>query len=601
MKLKLLLASLACIVSLSCVASAAPSRVEVKSTGAGRFQLLVDGKPFFVQGAGGNRSREFLKQIGGNAVRTWGVDQLDEALDEAQKNGLKVCAGIWIEHERHGFSYDDPTFIQAQYDRAKAAILKYKDHPALLLWAIGNEMEGEKGDKPRIWKAVNDIAKLAKELDPNHPTMTVVAELGGEKVPAFNKLCPDVDILGINSYAGAPSIPDRYRALGGTKPYLVTEFGPHGTWEIPKNDWNVVQEPTSTVKADMYRTSYTRAILGEKNKLCLGSFVFLWGNKQEATATWFGMFLSDGARTGAVDVMQEFWSGKPPTNRVPTIERIAVDHNRVEPGATVTATLNAGDPENDTLTVEWKLIAEAKRYGIGGDHEDAPEEVPGAVTKGDLVGATINLPKDPGAYRLFVTVRDPSNGVATANVPLLAGAIPTASRDTLAPAAKLPFLLYGDGADQRAFVSSGWMGKTDAIQMDPESTDSPKVGATCLRAAFNSGDDFGGVVWQSPANDWGEAAGGLDFSRAKKLLFWARGADGGERVEFKLGVIGKDRPFFDTGSAAQVLTLTKEWKEYTIDLKGKDLRRIKSPFVWVVEGRGKPTTFFLDEIRYVAE
>jgi hypothetical protein len=40
-------------------------------------------------------------------------------------------------------------------------------------------MEGyDSGDSPAIWKAVNDVAAMAKEIDPDHPTMTVTAEIG---------------------------------------------------------------------------------------------------------------------------------------------------------------------------------------------------------------------------------------------------------------------------------------------------------------------------------------------------------------------------------------------------------------------------------------
>jgi hypothetical protein len=586
---------------MSVLACAAPMKVEVKSTGDQRHQLIVDGKPFFIQGAGGSYSRSLLKDLGGNAIRTWGVDQLDDALAEAEKNGLKVCAGIWIEHERHGFTYDDPAFIQKQFDRAKAAVEKYKDHPALLIWAIGNEMEGEKGDNPKIWKAVNDIAKMVKEIDPNHPTMTVVAELGGEKVPSLETLCPDIDILGINSYAGATSIPERYRKLGGTKPYIVTEFGPFGTWEIPKNDWNVVQEPTSTVKAGMYRDSYRKAIAAEKGKLCLGSFVFNWGNKQEATSTWFGMFLQDGSRTGSVDVMQEAWTGKPPANRVPVIGEFAVDLNRGEGGSIVKATLRSTDPEQDKLDAEWKLFEETERYSVGGDLEKAPPEVSEAITNADLKGATVTLPKKPGAYRLYVTVRDHHNGAATVNVPLLVLGEVTHESQRLAPKATLPFTLLGDDAKGSTFVPSGWMGKADAIKLDPQSKENPHSGATSMKCEFNSSDNFGGVVWQSPEGDWGEVDGGLDFSGAKKLTFWARGEAGGEKVEFKLGIIEKTKAFFDTASGATTVTLSPEWKQYELDLNGKDLRRIKTPFVWVVGNTGRSVAFYLDDVRFTAD
>jgi hypothetical protein len=54
-------------------------------------------------------------------------------------------------------------------------------------------MEGD-GNDPRVWQAVNDVAKMIKAIDPNHPTMTVIAEIGGNKIANFKRYCPDVDI-----------------------------------------------------------------------------------------------------------------------------------------------------------------------------------------------------------------------------------------------------------------------------------------------------------------------------------------------------------------------------------------------------------------------
>ena len=63
------------------------------------------------------------------------------------------------------------------------------------------------------------------------PTMTVIAEVGGNKVPNLHKYCPDIDIVGINSYAGLQNVGDRYleRVPASTgKPYIITEFGAPG-------------------------------------------------------------------------------------------------------------------------------------------------------------------------------------------------------------------------------------------------------------------------------------------------------------------------------------------------------------------------------------
>ncbi len=138
-------------------------------------------------------------------------------------------------------------------------------------------MEGyEKGDNAAIWSAVNNIASMVKKLDPNHPTMTVIAEIGGDKVKNVHRLCPDIDVVGINSYGGAATIPQRYRKAGGLKPYVLTEFGPPGAWESPKTSWGAAIEPSSTAKAEAYRRVYQLAVRGAEG-LCLGSYAFALG------------------------------------------------------------------------------------------------------------------------------------------------------------------------------------------------------------------------------------------------------------------------------------------------------------------------------------
>ena len=205
-------------------------RVEKAADG---FTLTRDGKPYFIKGGGGDGPMKALADAGGNSVRTWGAEKAGAVLDEAQKNGLTVTLGIWLGPRRHGFDYNDADQVAKQLEEARKAVLKYKDHPALLMWGLGNEMEGyDKGDDAAIWSAVDSLAAEVKRLDPNHPTMTVVAEIGGDRVKNIHRLCPSIDVVGINSYGGAASIPKRYKAAGGEKPFVLTEYGPPGMWEI---------------------------------------------------------------------------------------------------------------------------------------------------------------------------------------------------------------------------------------------------------------------------------------------------------------------------------------------------------------------------------
>src|SRR5688572_31316271 len=246
-QLKIHWATLGLLLLSSIALAQSSTQTELRRSGDGGWTLVRDGQPFVINGAAGGASKKLLAELGGNSFRTWGADNLDAQLDEAHKLGLSVTVGLWMGHERHGFNYSDPEQVRAQFEKAKAAIEKYKDHPAILMWAVGNEMEGyEKGDKPEVWRAVNDIAKLAKTIDPTRPTMTVIAEVGGERVRCVHELCPDVDVVGINTYAGAVSVVERYRKAGGTKPIVITEFGPVGTCETPKTDWGKGPESTST-------------------------------------------------------------------------------------------------------------------------------------------------------------------------------------------------------------------------------------------------------------------------------------------------------------------------------------------------------------------
>jgi hypothetical protein len=591
MKLALILASLVLLIAPR-MTNADPIKTEVVQND-GKWQLLRDGKPYLIKGAGGGRSMNLLAEMGGNSVRTWGADNLQSQLDEAQKLGLTVTVGIWLEHERKGFDYNDEKQVAAQLERAKQAILKYKDHPAVLIWGIGNEMEGYKPEvNPAIWKAVNDIAAMAKQIDPNHPTMTVIAEIGGKKIPSIHQMCPAIDVVGINSYGGCPTIAKRYKDAGGTKPYVITEFGPVGWWEIPKTPFGAVQEPTSTDKAAMYRKSYEGAVSSQPG-LCLGSYAFLWGWKQEATLTWFGMLMPDGNTTEAAVTMSELWTGKPAKNHAPVTEHLKLaEGNTVAPGTTINASLKASDPDGDPITTQWVLTSESK-YGEGGDKEAPLKTFSDAIVSGDNTSARVKIPAEPGIYRLYAYVKDDHNHCSVSNVPILAKA-EAASETDAAP----KLVIYADDMKDAPFTPSGWMGKTDAIALDPACTTSPHKGKTCMKLEYRAADIFGGVVWQYPANDWGDKPDARDLSGAKRLSFWARGEKGGEKVEFKFGILDPGKKFADSASGSTTEELTTEWKNYSIDLAGKDMSKIKTGFCWVVAGQRAPITFYLDDVRY---
>ncbi len=594
--MKILPLLLSALLALAQPVFAAPVEVRVVKNGA-RYELLRDGKPYLVRGGGGNEhALESLAAAGGNSIRLWGDDTLGATLDAAQKLGLTVTAGIWLGQVRQGFDWSDAEGLAKQRDHVRATVEKFKNHPALLMWALGNEMEDPQGKNGAVWTGINSLAVMVRQLDPHHPTMTVIAEIGGDKVKNIQRLCPEIDILGINSYGGCASLGERYQKLGGTKPYILTEYGPPGIWEVTKDALGSYPEPTSTEKEQIYRKAYQAAVLGQPG-VCLGSYAFLWGQKQEATATWFSMFLADGSRLGPVDAISELWTGKAPANRCPAIKSLKLDGvAKGAPGTAVHVSFAAADAENDPLKVTWLLQRDAEEFGSGGDKEAAPPTFPNAIVKGDATGADLRLPTDGGLYRLFATVHDSHGGAAVGNVTLRVEGPSSIAKSV---PAKLPLVLYAEATDPANYIPAGFMGDHKSIHLDPACTEQPQAGKTCLRCEFAADTGWGGVVWQSPPGDWGDKGGGYDLTGAKELTFCARGEKGGEAVNFLFGTIAEPKKFFDTGKGAlEKTTLTREWQRFSIPVAGLDLTRIKTGFVWTLASTGQPVVFYLDNIRW---
>ncbi|SNC66992.1 Glycosyl hydrolases family 2, TIM barrel domain [Hymenobacter gelipurpurascens] len=418
MKSHLVLALLA-LATVAC-AQKTPVKVEVKQAN-GRYELLRAGKPYFIKGAGGGQFPERVKAYGGNSIRTWSTEGADKTLAEANKNGLTVMLGLDVARERHGFDYNNPQAVAEQLQRLRADVLKYKDDPAVLFWGIGNELNLEYSN-PKVWDAVQQIAQMIHEVDPNHPTSTVLAGLNQKEVDLIKAKCPAVDILSINTYAGLASIPQQVRTTGWTGPYVVAEWGPTGHWESPVTPWKASVEETSSQKAAVYQSRYEASVAKDKTQ-CLGTYVFLWSQKQERTPTWYGLFTEDGKESEVVDVMQYLWSGKWPTNRAPHLTSFllnnqkATDNVYLQPGQSVPAAVTITDPDKDALTYRWELLPESTDLKSGGDRESRPVAISGLIPTGAKAQTTLKAPAQEGAYRLFVYAYDGQDNVATANIP----------------------------------------------------------------------------------------------------------------------------------------------------------------------------------------
>jgi len=388
----------------------------------GNWTLLRGGEPYYITGVGGQTEMDRAKSYGANSIRTWGAHEAIAVLDKAHEKGLSVLFGLWVGCERQGFDYDDSRAVEAQLARFTEVVKEYKDHPAILMWGIGNETDLFYSDF-KVWDAINDIAEMVHRVDPNHPTMTVTAGLDVAEVQLIKDRAPAIDVYGINTYGEIIGIDNMLRAYGWDKPYVITEWGPDGHWEVQKAPWGAPIEQTSTEKAASYKMRYEEGILRDP-AMCIGSYVFLWGQKQETTPTWYGLFLEDGRETGVMDELQKGWSGEYPENRSPQIEEYLLngktrfDGVYLESGSEATAKVEATDADGDDLTYRWEILPESTDIKVGGDKESKPEpidmKVEGEPKDGEI---TFRTPTKEGPYRLFLYIYDGNGNAATANFP----------------------------------------------------------------------------------------------------------------------------------------------------------------------------------------
>lgn len=405
---------------------AVPSVVRVFQNGDSSFILTRNGQPYEIRGVGGDTHLETASRLGATTIRTWGAAQLDKKensqslLDRCQALDLTVMAGIWIQHERHGFDYGDPAQIKAQRETVRTVVRKYKDHPALLIWGLGNEMEEPMGNsrEVRIWKELNELAKIVHEEDPNHPVATVIAGASPDKVRSLMANYTALDILGVNAYGSAPKLNMELAEAGWKKPFMLTEFGTVGYWEARTTSWGAPIEISSREKAAHYNLSHTKVMESGAGR-CLGTFAFVWGHKQETTFTWFGMFLPSGEKLPSVDSMSYAWTHRWPANRSPLIETLdaTFKEKEISPSTSATVTVAVHDAENDRLSYEWQIVEESADRKTGGDTESVPQIIPGCIVQGDGPVLKLRTPSRRGAYRVFCIIRDGQGGACADNFP----------------------------------------------------------------------------------------------------------------------------------------------------------------------------------------
>lgn len=193
-------------------------------------RIYVDNEPFFIQGVCwnpvniGSTNADFdgnveedarlMREAGINVIRTYGPITDIGVLDTLYENGIYVINSVY---NYGGNSANSVIGI----------VNAVKDHPAILMWSIGNEWNYNQlysdMTNEEALERLNEVAAILQDIDPYHPVATIYGHIPPTNI--MNQM-PDIDIWGINVYSGLNIgyVFDTWE-LQSTKPLFIAEYG----------------------------------------------------------------------------------------------------------------------------------------------------------------------------------------------------------------------------------------------------------------------------------------------------------------------------------------------------------------------------------------
>ncbi|MFI5936531.1 discoidin domain-containing protein [Actinoplanes sp. NPDC051494] len=395
---------------------AGPSVARVTGT-QGNWQLSVNGTAYEIKGltygppqAAADGYLRDLRNMGVNTIRIWGVDDANTPalLDRAAQQGLKVIVGHWL---NQGADYvNDTAYKNAVKAEIVARVNTLKSRQGVLMWDVGNEviltmqdhgLSAAEVEARRIGYArfVDEVAQAIHSADPNHPVTSTDAYTGAW--PYYQRYAPDLDLLAVNSYGAIGKVKQDWINGGYTKPYLVTEGGPAGEWEVPADVNGVPAEPSDLQKRAGYTASWN-AIKAHPG-VALGATEFHYGLENDFGGVWLNTFTGGWRRLG-YHALKQAYTGQASANTPPEITAMTVGNQTAVPaGGTFTVSTAATDPDGDLI--RYNLMFSDKH--ITGN--TALTNV--AYTENSNGGFTVRAPEQLGVWKVYVYAYDGQGNV----------------------------------------------------------------------------------------------------------------------------------------------------------------------------------------------
>ncbi|MBI4598479.1 MAG: hypothetical protein HY737_08785 [Candidatus Omnitrophica bacterium] len=399
--------------------SSSPGNVVRIAGTKGHWQILLNGRPFELQGVGaayarGSDGADYLamaRAMGANTVRTWGTRQgTREFLDQAHRYGLYVDAGIWLNpvYEDGTCSYITDTAYQRQVrDETIQYVTAYKNHPAILFWNIGNEtihFTRKEEERVAFSRFLEALVQEVHAIDPHHPVIHTSAFTSA--VDYVKRYAPSVDIFGLNVYGG---LEDAHREVIDklSIPYVVTEFGPIGPWDRPRDIHGKAIELTDVERSEFYEQQ--AAFIQRHRGYALGGFPFALGEANQVSLIWWNLNYQRYKRFAFLK-LQALYTKQPMGNRPPAVRALEFSKQQaLRPGEPFEIRVDYWEPEGEA--VEFRYFASTS--------EETPtleefqnREIPLKVDgRGPVVKA--EAPRQEGIYRIYVVAVDPHDLAGT--------------------------------------------------------------------------------------------------------------------------------------------------------------------------------------------
>ena len=403
----------------------------VKVTGSqGNWGLSVNGAPYYVKGVtygpANTDASHYLPQIadtGANTVRTWGTDSTDTAdlLNAADANGVKVIMGFWLSQSEDYIT--DATDETNDLNNIVSLVNQYKSNGGVLMWDVGNEVmnslsstySGTQLTNERIAYAqyVEKVVDAIHAADPNHPVTSTDAWVGAW--PYYKQYTPDLDLMAVNSYGAACGVQSAWQSGGYTKPYILTEAGPSGEWEVPNDANGVPLEDTDQASTQGYATDWN-CVTGATG-VALGATLFNYGVENDFGGIWFNFTTGDLRRNSYYE-LNALYGGKNAVNQAPVISSMSISNPTAVPaGGTFTVTVGASSPIGVPLRYSVEYCA---KYINGSTAQQGAT----FTTAGGTITAT--APNQIGVWKVDVYVYDDQGnvGIQTASINVVPATMP---------------------------------------------------------------------------------------------------------------------------------------------------------------------------------